>query len=195
MAYALSRTYLVGRSVINFMVVFTMLFSGGMIPSFLVVKSLGLINSYWSMILPGLVSAMNMIIMRNFFQAIPASLEESAKMDGASDMRVFVQIMLPLALPSIATIALFYGVAYWNSFQTAIMYILDTNKWPLQVLLRQIIILSSGMEGSASSVDIIPPSTTIKMAVIVVGIIPMLCVYPFIQKYFVKGALIGSVKG
>lgn len=195
MAYGLSRRYLIGRSFFNFLVVFTMLFSGGMIPSFLVIKNLGLINSYWAMILPGCVSAMNMIIMRNFFQALPTSLEESAKMDGASDLTVFLKVMLPLALPSIATISLFYAVGYWNSFTSALLYILDSKKWPLQVLLRQIIIMSSGVEADASSVDIIPPSESIKMAVIVIATVPMLMVYPFIQKYFVKGALIGSVKG
>jgi putative aldouronate transport system permease protein len=195
MAYALSRRYLIGRGVINFMVVSTMLFSGGMIPSFLVVKNLGLINSYWALILPGCVSAMNMIIMRNFFQALPTSLEESAKIDGASDLTVFIKIMLPLALPSIATISLFYAVGYWNSFQNAIMYIVDSKKWPLQVLLRQIVIMSSGIESNPSAADIQPPASSIKMAVIVLGTVPMLMVYPFIQKYFVKGALMGSVKG
>ncbi|MEC1522778.1 carbohydrate ABC transporter permease [Neobacillus niacini] len=195
MAYGLSRRYLVGRNSINFIVVFSMLFSGGMIPTFLVVKSVGLIDSYWSLILPVAINAFNLIIMRNFFQALPDSLEESAKMDGCTDFGVFVKIMLPLALPSIATISLFYAVTYWNTYMTAILYINDSTKWPIQVLLRQIVIVSSGMQAEGSSVDVVPPAQTIKMAVIVIATVPMLIAYPFVQKYFVKGALVGSVKG
>ncbi|WP_125606288.1 carbohydrate ABC transporter permease [Lapidilactobacillus bayanensis] len=195
MAYALSRKYLHGRNVINFLVVFTMLFSGGMIPSFLLVQNLGLMNSLWSLILPSAISAYNMIIMRNFFQGIPDSLEESAKMDGCTDWGVFFKIILPLSLPSIATISLFYLVSYWNSYQSAILYITSADKWPIQILLRQIVIVSSGVEADASSVDVIPPAQSVKMAVIIIATLPMLIVYPFIQKYFVKGAMIGSVKG
>lgn len=195
MAYALSRRYLHGRKVINFLVVFTMLFSGGMIPSFILVQSLGLMDSLWSLILPSAVSAYNMIIMRNFFQGIPDSLEESAKMDGCSDWGVFFKIILPLSLPSIATISLFYAVSYWNTYQNAILYINQADKWPIQILLRQIVLVSSGMEADSAAVDVIPPAQSVKMAVIVIATLPMLIVYPFIQKYFVKGALIGSVKG
>ncbi len=195
MAYALSRKYLHGRSFFNFLVVFTMLFSGGMIPSFLVVKNLGLINSLWSLILPSAVSAYNMIIMRNFFQGIPDSLEESAKMDGCSDWGVFFKIILPLSLPSIATISLFYAVNYWNTYQSAILYINDSNKWPIQVLLRQIVLVSSGLNADSAAVDVVPPAQSVKMAVIVIATLPMLIVYPFVQKYFVKGAMVGSVKG
>ncbi|HGF7799579.1 TPA: carbohydrate ABC transporter permease [Enterococcus faecium] len=195
MAYGLSRKYLFGRDFVNFLVVFSMLFSGGMIPTFLVVRSLGLVNSYWAMILPVAVNAMNMIIMRNFFQALPDSLEESAKMDGCTDFGVFFKIMLPLALPSIATISLFYAVTYWNTYMTAILYINDSSKWPIQILLRQIVIVSSGMQAESSAVDVIPPAQTVKMAVIVIATVPMLIAYPFVQKYFVKGALVGSVKG
>ena len=195
MAYALSRRYLHGRKVINFLVVFTMLFSGGMIPSFILVQSLGLMDSLWSLILPSAVSAYNMIIMRNFFQGIPDSLEESAKMDGCSDWGVFFKIILPLSLPSIATISLFYAVSYWNTYQNAILYINQADKWPIQILLRQIVLVSSGMEADSAAVDVIPPAQSVKMAVIVIATLPMPIVYPFIQKYFVKGALIGSVKG
>ncbi|WP_419716652.1 carbohydrate ABC transporter permease [Bacillus infantis] len=195
MAYGLSRRYLAGRNILNFLVVFTMLFSGGMIPTFLVVKAFGLIDSYWSLILPVAINAFNLIIMRNFFQALPDSLEESAKMDGCSDLGVFLKIMLPLAMPSIATISLFYAVTYWNTYMTAILYINDSTKWPIQVLLRQIVIVSSGMQAEGSSVDVVPPAQTIKMAVIVIATVPMLIAYPFVQKYFVKGALVGSVKG
>ncbi len=195
MAYGLSRRYLAGRNAINFIVVFSMLFSGGMIPTFLIVKSVGLIDSYWSMILPVAINAFNLIIMRNFFQALPDSLEESAKIDGCNDFGVFFKIMLPLALPSIATISLFYAVTYWNTYMTAILYLNDSTKWPIQVLLRQIVIVSSGMQAEGSSVDVIPPAQTIKMAVIVVATVPMLIAYPFVQKHFTKGALLGAVKG
>nr|WP_154893245.1 carbohydrate ABC transporter permease [Paenibacillus xylanexedens] len=195
MAYGLSRRYLLGRNVINFIVVFSMLFSGGMIPTFLIVKAAGLIDSYWSMIIPTAINAFNLIIMRNFFQALPDSLEESAKIDGANDFRILWQIMLPLALPSIATLSLFYGVSYWNTYMNAILYLNESKMWPLQVLLRQIVIVSSGMEGNSSAVDIVPPSQTIKMSVIVVATVPMLIAYPFVQKHFTKGALLGSVKG
>ncbi|MBQ4897729.1 carbohydrate ABC transporter permease [Paenibacillus sp. Marseille-P2973] len=195
MAYGLSRSYLYGRNSINFIVVFSMLFSGGMIPTFLVVKGVHLIDSYWSMIIPTAINAFNLIIMRNFFQSLPDALEESAKIDGCTDFGVFFKIMLPLSLPSIATISLFYGVAYWNTYMSAILYINDSLKWPIQVLLRQIVIVSSGMQGDNSSVDIIPPAQTIKMAVIVIATLPMLAAYPFVQRHFVKGAMLGSVKG
>lgn len=195
MAYALSRKYLHGRKFFNFIIVFTMLFSGGMIPSFILIKSLGLIDSLWALILPSIVSAYNMIIMRNFFQGIPDSLEESAKMDGCTDWGVFLRFILPLSLPSIATISLFYAVEYWNTYQPALLYINDSSKWPIQVLLRQIVIVSSGMNADASTVDIVPPAQSVKMAVIIIATLPMLIIYPFIQKYFVKGAIVGSVKG
>lgn len=195
MAYGLSRKYLYGRDFINFVIVFSMLFSGGMIPTFLVVKYFGLIDSYWSMIMPVAINAFNLIIMRNFFQALPEGLEESAKIDGSNDFGVFFKIMLPLAMPSIATLSLFYGVAYWNTYMSAVLYMTDSTKWPIQVLLRQIVIVASGMQGDNASVDIIPPAQTIKMAVIVVATVPMLLAYPFVQKHFTKGALLGSVKG
>ncbi|MFC7681411.1 carbohydrate ABC transporter permease [Paenibacillus sp. GCM10028914] len=195
MAYGLSRKYLHGRNTINFIVVFSMLFSGGIIPTFLVVKSVGLIDSYWSMIIPGAINAFNLIIMRNFFQSLPDSLEESAKIDGCKDFGVFFKIMLPLSLPSIATISLFYGVAYWSSYMNAILYLNDSEKWPMQLLLRQIVIVSSGMQGDNSVVDVVPPAQAIKMAVIVIATLPMLIAYPFVQRHFVKGAMLGSVKG
>lgn len=195
MAYGLSRKYLPGRSILNFLVVFTMLFSGGMIPTFLVVKNLGLYNSYWALILPVAVNAYNLVIMRNFMQGIPTSLEESAKIDGASHFSIFFKIILPLSLPSIATISLFYAVNYWNSYVNAILYISDDTKWPAQVVLRQIVLVASGMQNESSAVDVVPPAQTIKMAVIAITTIPMLILYPFVQRFFVKGAMVGSVKG
>ena len=195
MAYALGKRHLRGRRVINFLVVFTMLFSGGMIPLFIVVNSIGLLDSIWSLILPFTVNAFNFVIMRSFFQGIPDSLEEAARIDGCSELGVFVRIVLPLSVASIATIGLFYAVAYWNTYMWAILFINDSTLWPIQVLLRQIVIVASGLNADASVVEVVPPAQSVKMAVIAVATLPMLIVYPFIQRYFVKGALIGSVKG
>lgn len=196
MAYGLTRRDLDGRNVVNFLVVFTMLFHGGMIPTFLVVKELGLIDSYWALILPSAISAFNMIILRNFFQNIPEGLEESAKIDGCTDFGILFKIVLPLSMPAIATISLFYAVTYWNNYMNAILYLDDSAKWPIQVLLRQIVVLASGMDHSATlDATNPPPDQTIKMAVIVVATIPILAVYPFMQKHFAKGAMLGSMKG
>jgi len=195
MAYGLSRKYLYGRKLINFMVLFTMLFSGGMIPTFLLVSQLGLINSYWSLILPGAISAFNLIIMKNFFQGLPDSLEESAKIDGCNDIMIFIKIIVPLSMASFATISLFYAVGYWNSFTGALLYLQDPNMWPLQFVLRQLVILATGIQGESDMVDVMPPAQTLQMAVIVISMVPMLILYPFVQRHFVKGSLMGSVKG
>ncbi|WP_232820362.1 carbohydrate ABC transporter permease [Brachybacterium sp. YJGR34] len=195
MAYALSKPQLPGRRYINFLVIFTMLFSGGMIPTFIVVTKLGLVDSLWSLILPVAVNAFNLVIMRNFFQGIPASLEEASRIDGCSEVGVFARVVLPLSLASIATIGLFYAVTYWNTYMHAVLYINDSSKWPIQVLLRQVVIVSSGMNADTSVVDVVPPAQSVKMAVIAVATLPMLAIYPFVQRFFVKGAMIGSVKG
>jgi putative aldouronate transport system permease protein len=196
MGYGLSRRDLDGRRVIMFMVVFTMLFSGGMIPTFLVVKELGLIDSYAALIIPSAISAFNLIILKNFFQNIPEGLEESAKIDGCNDFGILFRIVLPLSMPAIATISLFYAVTYWNTYLSAIIYLNDNAKWPIQVLLRQIVVLASGLDYSSDlDTAVPPPDQTIKMAVIVVATMPILVVYPFLQKHFAKGALIGSIKG
>ena len=133
--------------------------------------------------------------MRNFFQGIPDSLEEAARIDGCSEVGVFLRVVLPLSMASIATIGLFYAVTYWNTYMGAVLFINDSSKWPIQVLLRQVVIVSSGMNADATSVDVVPPAQSVKMAVIAVATLPMLAVYPFVQRYFVKGAMIGSVKG
>lgn len=198
MAYGLTRRDLDGRKVIMFMVVFTMLFHGGLIPTFITVKNMGLIDSYFALIIPTAINAFNLIIMRNFFQNIPDGLEESAKMDGCSDWGILFRIVLPLSMPAIATISLFYAVTYWNTYLSAILYLNDNAKWPVQIILRQIVILASGLSADSSSFDdgyAAPPEQTIKMAVIVVATIPVLMVYPFLQKHFAKGALLGSIKG
>lgn len=195
MAYGLARRDLDYRRAITFFVVFTLLFNGGMIPTFIVVQKVGLLNTYASLILPVTVNAFNMIILKNFFGNLPEGLEESAKIDGSSDWGIFIRIVLPLSLPALATISLFYAVAYWNSYFTAILYIRDNSKWPVQVWLRQIIIMASNLDSGSDYSDTPPPSRSVRMAVIVVSTIPVLCVYPFLQKYFAKGALLGSVKG
>jgi len=197
MAYGLSRRDLDGRNAIMFLVVFTMLFSGGMIPTFLVVKSMGLIDTYAALIIPTAINAFNLIIMRNFFQNLPDGLEESAKIDGCGDWGILFRIVIPLSMPAIATISLFYAVTYWNTYLQAILYLNDAAKWPIQVILRQIVILASGLTADTSGMEdlVRPPEQTVKMAVIVVATLPILIVYPFLQKHFAKGALLGSIKG
>ncbi len=196
MAYGLARRDLDGRRVIMFLVVFTMLFQGGLIPTFLVVKELGLVDTYAALVLPLAISAFNMIILRNFFQNIPEGLEESAKIDGCNDIGIFFRIVLPLSMPVIATVSLFYAVTYWNTYLSAILYLNDSKMWPIQVLLRQIVVLASGFDaGSSLDGEVPPPDQAVKMAVIVVATVPILIVYPFLQKHFAKGALVGSIKG
>jgi len=193
-AYGLARRDLDGRRVFMFLVVFTMLFQGGMIPTFLVVKEMGMINTYLALIIPSSISAFNMIILKNFFQNIPEGLEESAKIDGSNDFGILFRIVLPLSLPAMATISLFYAVTYWNTYLSAILYIDSAHMWPIQVWLRQIVVLASGLDGSTTE-DVPPPDQAVKMAVIIVATIPIMLVYPFLQKHFAKGALLGSIKG
>ncbi|MGE6629219.1 carbohydrate ABC transporter permease [Bacillus sp. NPDC077027] len=196
MAYPLSKRHVKGRHFLLNMVIFSMLFSGGMIPTYLIVKSLGLLDSYWALILPVAINPFNLIIVKNFFQQMPKELEESAKMDGCSEFGIFWRIVLPLSKPVIATFALFYAVGIWNDFFHALLYINDSAKWPLQMVLRQVTILSDFTTTNGDIPEnIIPPEQGIKLAVIVVATIPMLLVYPFLQKHFAKGVLIGSVKG
>ncbi|MBD2860952.1 carbohydrate ABC transporter permease [Paenibacillus oceani] len=198
MAYPLSRTALRGRSWLMLMIIFTLLFGGGMIPTFLVIKALGLLDTYWSLWLPGAISAFSVILLKNFFQQLPEGIEESAKIDGCNDLQILCKIVVPLSMPAIATFALFYAVGHWNSFFTAILYINDVNKWPIQVWLRQIVILSTGgfadSNAAAETAALVPPQS-VKFAVIVVAIVPVLIVYPFLQKHFAKGVMLGSVKG
>ncbi|MCR8632488.1 carbohydrate ABC transporter permease [Paenibacillus radicis (ex Xue et al. 2023)] len=195
MAYALARKELKGRQPILLMVIFSMLFSGGMIPTFLIVKTMGLLDSYWSLMIPGAINAFNLIVMKNFFQQLPEGLEESAKMDGCNDLGILFRIVIPLSLPVIVTFVMFYAVGHWNSYFTAILYINDTEKWPLQVLVRQLIILSQGGLGESNQDSFNIPAQTVNMAMIVLSTLPILIVYPFLQKHFTKGILLGSVKG
>jgi len=198
MAYSLSRKDLMGRNFVMNLVIFSMLFSGGMIPGYLVVKELGLLDSYAAVILPGAISAFNLIVIRNFFQNLPPGLEEAARIDGCSDIGVLWRIVLPLSKPIIATFGLFYAVGHWNNFFSAMLYLNDSKMWPLQVMLREIVMLSQVAVGDMSAFDpefVEPPDQAVKMAVIVVGTVPILCVYPFLQKHFAKGVLLGSIKG
>ncbi|WP_159882141.1 carbohydrate ABC transporter permease [Paenibacillus puerhi] len=198
MAYPLAQKDLMGNKLFMRLIVFSMLFSGGMIPTFMIVKWTGLLDSLAAVIVPGLISAFNLIIMRNFFQQLPDGLEEAARIDGCSDFGILFRIVIPLSSPVLASMALFYAVGHWNSYFSAVLYINESSLWPVQVWLRQIVILSQGGIGDSTTFEegyVAPPAETIKMAVIVASSLPILIVYPFLQKHFAKGALLGSVKG
>lgn len=193
-AFPLSRKTLPGRRFLNLMIVFTMLFNGGMIPTYLVVSGLGMLNTYWALWLPGAISAFNMIILRNSIQGLPEELIDAAKMDGCGEWRTLSTIVLPLTKASLATFTLFYAVAHWNSYFSAILYIKNTDMWPIQVWLRQIVMEAGGFGDTINDIGYIPPQS-IQYAVIVFATLPILLVYPFVQRYFTKGILVGSVKG
>ena len=200
MAFPLAHSKLRGHGIFMKLVIVTMFFSGGMIPGYIVVANiLNLKNTYWSVLLPGAISAYNMMIVKNFFQGIPQELEDSAAIDGCNDLGILWKIVLPLSLPVLATFGLFYAVGHWNSYFGAMIYMSGArDKWPLQVLLREIIILSNASAGDMAAMDpefVQPPEQSIKMAVIVVSTVPIMCVYPFLQKYFVKGVMVGALKG
>jgi len=197
-AYPLSKKYLKGRTPLLLMVTFTLVFSGGMIPTFLNVMNLGLLNTYWSLILPGAIGTWSLLVVKNFFQAFPAELEDSAKIDGASDLTVFIKIVLPLSTAVIATFSLFYAVGYWNAFRPALLFIPSMpERWPLPLILRNIVMMGSGHIDDANfdPAMILPPTESIRSAVIVFATVPILLVYPFLQKHFAKGVLIGAIKG
>lgn len=192
MAYPLSRKWLPGRSIFLMMVLFTMLFSGGIIPTYLVVKSLGLLDSLWALILPTLVGSFNLLIVKSFFEQLPEEIFESARIDGASEFRILAQMALPLSLSVIATISLFYAVGHWNDFFQAIMYITDRSLFPLQVVVREILMQT---QQPMENVESMTPTQTLQMAAVVLASLPIIIVYPFLQKYFTKGMLLGSIKG
>lgn len=195
-AYPLSRKDFFGRNVFMMLFAFTMFFSGGMIPTYLLVKSLGMLNSMWALVLPSAVSTYNLIIMRTFFQSsIPTELVESASLDGCNDLGVFFRIVIPLSSSIFAVMVLFYGVAQWNSWFPALLYISDRDLYPLQMILREVLIQGDigNMAGSTGDVEIIGDG--LKYATMVVATLPIMCLYPFLQKYFVKGVMIGAVKG
>lgn len=198
-AYPLSKKYLWQRRKISFLITFTMLFGGGMVPTFLLVKSLHLMNTYWSLWLTGLVSPYNMMVMRSFFEGIPEELDESAKIDGCGEGRLLVQIYLPLSKACLATETLFYGVGYWNMYQKVMLYIQDTKKYTLPVFIQQMVFQLQQMDTDTIESTVVGASEivseSVKSAGVVVLVIPMLMVYPFLQKYFVKGVTLGAVKG
>ncbi|MBB6734315.1 carbohydrate ABC transporter permease [Cohnella zeiphila] len=198
LAYPLSKRFIPGRNVVLLGVVFTMLFSGGLIPLYLVVRGTGLINTIWSLIVPGLVSSFNMLIMKTYFENMPHEIEEAAKVDGCGDVSTLFRIVLPLSTPMLATLGLFYGVGHWNAYFAGIMYLNDKSLYPIQVVLRNMIQTPNvSQELSISNpllLQTLPPET-IKMATVVVAIIPVLIIYPFLQRYFIKGMLIGAIKG
>ncbi|WP_082544142.1 carbohydrate ABC transporter permease [Sanguibacter sp. Leaf3] len=196
LAYGLMRTRDVpGAKTVLVLVLCTMLFGAGIIPNYLLVRSLGLLDSYWSLIVPGLISAFNMVVVRNFFMGLPTELFESARLDGASDWRIFTRIVIPLSKAVLAVIALFYAVGYWNSFFNAMIYLNDTSKWPIQVVLNQYVVQGSALTSIQAPDQPPPPGQTLQMAVIVVATIPILMLYPFAQRYFTKGVLTGAIKG
>ncbi|MBO9604400.1 MAG: carbohydrate ABC transporter permease [Paenibacillaceae bacterium] len=189
-AYPLSRRQTPLRQTFLFVVVFTLLFSGGLIPTYLIVKSTGLLNSIWAMIIPTAISPFNVLLMKSFFQEIPDDLFEQARIDGASETRIMRSIVLPVSLPSVMTIGLFYAVGHWNEFFQAIFYISRRELYPLQVLIRQILTAGESLD----NVDIKVPTMSLQMASIVLASIPVIAVYPFVQKHFVKGVMLGAVK-
>lgn len=194
MAYPLAKQDLPGRRTILSLVVFTMVFSAGMIPTFLVVKDLGLLDTYWALVLPMAINPFSLIIIKNFFQQLPHELEESAKIDGANELQVLRHVVIPLSKPVLATFALFYAVGIWNDYMSPLLYLSDTSKWTLQMILRQVTAAASLSADELNS-DVPPPAQGIKFAVVIIATIPVLLAYPFLQKHFAKGMLIGSVKG
>jgi putative aldouronate transport system permease protein len=194
-SYVLSKKYLPGRKTITLFVVFTMLFGGGLIPFYMTVRSLGMIDTIWALIFPSAISSYNMIIMRNFLMTIPASIEESAQIDGARHFRILLRIYLPLSLPVMATITLFYAVGYWNAVFNAIIFLNKQDNQPVQVILREVLIQARSDLLQFEDFRLNAPVETVKMALIVVTVAPIIMIYPFLQKYFVKGVLVGSIKG
>lgn len=197
-AYPLCRPHLKGRKLFNALFVATMFISGGMIPLYLQVKSVHLIDTVWAVILPTGISTYNMIIMRTFFSTIPEELHEAAEIDGASQFQTFRLIVLPLSTTILATLILFYAVSHWNSFMPALLYLNSMDKMPLQMVIRKMVIdsdIASMTTTSSSSSETLLTESKIKYAVVIISVLPMLIVYPFLQKYFVRGVMIGSVKG
>lgn len=194
-AYPLSRKGLPYTRFMMLLFVITMFFNGGLIPTYLVVKQVGLLNSLWSLILPTALAPFNMILIRNFFMGVPDSLEESARMDGASNLRILTSIYLPLSVPALATVGMFYAVGYWNAFFQAMMYITDRQLMPLQMFLLQLVTDEKSADLVVNDVFREVTPETIRAAAILCAVVPILFVYPFIQRYFVKGVMLGAVKG
>lgn len=194
MAYGLSRREVTGSRFILMTALFTMLFNAGIIPNFLLVKGLGLYDTYAALVMPTLVSAFNLVVLRSFFMNLPEELYDAAKVDGAGDLRILVRIVLPLSKAVLAVISLFYAVTYWNAFFNSLLYLNDTDKWPLPMVLRTYVLQGQSLN-AASAGEVLAPQQAVQMAVLVIAVVPILCVYPFLQRYFTKGVLTGAVKG
>lgn len=192
-AYVLSKKQLFGQRTIMFFIVFTMLFSGGVIPLYIVVRNLNLMNKLFALILPATVSTYNLIILRNFFMSIPQSLEEAAQLDGCTEVGILFRIVIPTSKPAIMTISLFYAVYHWNQFFSAVLYIYNKDKWPLQLFLRSML-FENDMAYQSGGENLFLLGQPMKMAAVMMAVIPILCAYPFFQSYFVKGVMLGSVK-
>lgn len=201
LSYSLSKKYLPGRNFFLTIIMITMFFGGGLIPYYLLIKNLGLIDTFWVLFIPSGVSTWNFLVIKSFFSQLPAELEESARIDGASDLTVFFRIVLPLSLPVLATFTLFYGVGYWNTWYSALLFIQNPKLFPLQLVLRRMVVQNvrpAAMDAFARQQGMKAGTLFdegIKMATVVVATVPILCVYPFLQKYFAKGVMIGSIKG
>lgn len=193
-AYPLAHRNLMGGRFMSLLVVFTLIFNGGMIPMFIVVQKLHLLNTYWALLLPYVISSFNLMLFRNYFREMPDELEEAAKIDGYNDLSILFLIVLPLAKPLLATFAIIFGVEHWNSWFSATLYLSDSRMWPIQVILRQVITSMSQVGDAMGGTNYIPPMT-VRMCTIIVATVPILAIYPFLQKYFTKGILMGSVKG
>ncbi|MEU4391176.1 carbohydrate ABC transporter permease [Kribbella sp. NPDC023855] len=195
LAYSLARPGFTAGRPILLVVLFSMLFSPGIIPTYLVVKGAGLLDSIWALIVPTMVSAFNVIVLRAFFSALPQEITESARIDGAGELKTFTQIVLPLSKAVLSVIGLFYAVSYWNAFFSALLYLNDSKLWPLQLVLRTYVINDTQLGTAELGTEQLPPQASIQMAILVVSIVPILLVYPFLQRHFAKGVLTGAVKG
>ena len=199
--YPLSRPTLKGRKALNFLFMLTMFINGGMIPMYLQVKSLGMLDTVWSIVLPGAISTYNMIIMRSFFSSIPEAMHEAAEIDGADHFQTLFRVVLPLSQTILATLVLFYAVGHWNSYLSALLYLSDTKKMPLQMVIRKMVIdsdianMTTANASSSSGTDTLLTENKLKYAIVMISVLPMIAIYPFLQKYFVKGVMIGGVKG
>jgi putative aldouronate transport system permease protein len=195
LAYALSRSSFSAGRPILLVVLFSMLFSPGIIPTYLVVKGVGLLDSIWALIVPTMVSAFNVIVLRAFFMNLPSEITESARIDGAGELKIFSYIVLPLSKAVLSVIGLFYAVAYWNAFFSALLYLNDSKLWPLQLVLRTYVINDTQLGSAELGTEMLPPQASIQMAILVISIVPILIIYPFLQRHFAKGVLTGAVKG
>ncbi|RZU19345.1 carbohydrate ABC transporter membrane protein 2 (CUT1 family) [Kribbella rubisoli] len=195
LAYALARpSFTAGRPIL-LIVLFSMLFSPGIIPTYLTVKGVGLLDSIWALIVPTMISAFNVVVLRAFFMNLPNEITESARIDGAGELKTFTYIVLPLSKAVLSVIGLFYAVAYWNAFFSALLYLNDSKLWPLQLVLRTYVINDTQLGSAELGTELLPPQASIQMAILVVSIVPILIIYPFLQRHFAKGVLTGAVKG